>query len=374
MRIYHFSNARMPTEKAHGIQITQTASAFASLGHTVTVVVPKRPNTITEDTFTYYGIPKTFSVVTLPALSSQLSKQFGRLAYFLLQTSFAWSAYRYAQKHPADFYYHRDEFTFSLFTLLGLRSVFEMHNIPTHLFMHKPFLRRAKGIVVVSGGIKEALLTAGMTDTKILVAPAGVDLSAFENLPSEEEARNSLSLPQDKIIVMYTGQLFAWKGVDTLIEAAKDLPASICIVLVGGGGREEELKKKAEGSTAEVRFVGQVKHDLIPHYLAGSDIVVIPNSGKGDESRSYTSPLKLAEALASGKPIIASDLPSLHEVLDEGCACFVPPDDAKALAQTMSQLASDKEKRGSLGRHAKELSRTRDWKSRAQKILSIFAV
>ncbi len=68
MRIYYVANARIPTEKAHGIQIMSMCEAFASLGHEVTLVVPKRKNTLTDDPFLYNGVAKNFSIEQIATL------------------------------------------------------------------------------------------------------------------------------------------------------------------------------------------------------------------------------------------------------------------------------------------------------------------
>ena len=82
-----------------------------------------------------------------------------------------------------------------------------------------------------------------------------------------------------------------------------------------------------------VHFTGTVPHKAVPFHLAAGNLIALPNSAEQEISARYTSPLKLFEAMASNRPIVASDLTSLREVLtDDKNAVLVPPDDKHALA------------------------------------------
>jgi len=134
-----------------------------------------------------------------------------------------------------------------------------------------------------------------------------------------------LGIPLDKKIICYAGHLYDWKGADILAKSMHYLPSSYIAYLVGG--TEEDVTRfrefTARENLANVVMVGHVAPTMIPGYLAASDVVVLPNVGEG-LSR-YTSPLKLFEYMAAKRPIVASDLPAIREILNEETAVLVAP-------------------------------------------------
>src|ERR1700752_2394252 len=86
MRLYYIVNARIPTEKAHGIQIMEMCQAFAETGQDVTLVIPRRGNPIKEDPFSFYEIKRSFRIVRLPVLdlgASRAGFMLGSLSFFI---------------------------------------------------------------------------------------------------------------------------------------------------------------------------------------------------------------------------------------------------------------------------------------------------
>lgn len=364
----------MPTEKAHGIQIASMCAAFASQGVSVELVLPKRhnKNRKVSDLFAYYDIPRTFSVRALPIFDlTRFAFIFGRFAFALLPRSFARVARADARKNPADLYYVRDEHVFRLFAETGLPVVFEIHTMMNRPERFKEAFLRSIAIVAITHGLRDELVERGVPPEKIIVAPDGVDLKRFAPGVPKEDARKTLSLPPKERIALYTGQLFPWKGVDTLIEAATHLKENEVVLIVGGGaGRERELQRRAKKIRARVRFAGQVPHQKIPLYLAAADCVVVPTSGKEKIGRSHTSPLKLFEAMAMGKAIVASNIPSLCEVVDSKTALFFPADNATALGETLSSILTDPLRAAKLGSNAKDAISSYDWNARARYIMT----
>jgi glycosyltransferase involved in cell wall biosynthesis len=372
MKLRYLASARMPTEKAHGIQIMNMCSAFAHAGAQVELVVPNRKNGTTGDSFEYYSIPKNFTIRFLKVTDlTGFARIFGRFAYLLLANSFARRAQIDARKNPADIYFHRDEQTFIRFAQAGLPSIFEMHTVPQHLERYREAFANCIAIVAISRGIRDELLSANVPAEKIILAPDGVDLKRFsKSIVERGEARKQLNLDPHARIALYAGQLFPWKGADTLVASGAYLKEGSHILIVGGGaGREQELKAVAQRLKSRVVFAGQVRHELVPLYLSSADIVVIPNSGKDRIGSHHTSPLKLFEAMAMGKAIIASDLPALREILDDTSALFVQPDEPQALGKAIASLLADPIRQKKLGATAHDLVQRFDWHARAEYIL-----
>ncbi len=170
----------------------------------------------------------------------------------------------------------------------------------------------------------------------------------------------------------YVGQLYPWKGVDVLIESMKNLPG-VELVVIGGLPPESDLdrvRRLAErlGLTDRVRFRGFLPPPEVAKERTSADVFVIPLLDSMT-ARVFTSPLKLFEAMASGRAIVASDLPSLREVLtnDEN-ALLVPPGDAEALADAIRRLADDPGMAQRLAAKAAEDAKGYSWEERGSKL------
>jgi glycosyltransferase involved in cell wall biosynthesis len=340
-KLFYVGNVRLPTEKAHGIQIIKNCEALARMGVEVELVIPKRKNSITQDVFEYYDVAKTFKVTYLPCWDLV---RWGRFGYWIELLTFFERAVWYLLFQKGNFY-TREEFLAFCLKLLGKSVVWEAHMGQKNIFVRCLAWFRVP-VVVISHGLKELYLDLGMNVEDILVAPDGVDLQLFEMRISRQEARRKLGLSEEGRLVVYTGSLYAWKGVETLNQAALMLPDVQVLVVTG--------KSYAE----------------IPLYLKAANVLVIPNSAQSDISKKYTSPMKLFEYMASGTPIVASDLPSLREVLDESLAYFFTPDNAADLAKVINKAITEARDADGKAKQALHEVTKYTWERRSEKILS----
>ena len=201
-----------------------------------------------------------------------------------------------------------------------------------------------------------------------MVVPDGTNLTTEES-PSSSTRKS----------VYYVGQLYPWKGVDTLIHAVSASPRRKLVII---GGTEEpgtgepdirRLRQLAEqlGVSDRIQFTGWVPYREVSRRLRDAAVTVIPlpDSTFG---RYFTSPLKLFDYMAAGVPIVASDLPSLRDVLQhEANALLVPPGDPAALAQAVDRLLSDKALADRLAARAREDVQRYSWDARASSILDV---
>jgi len=336
MKFIYIANARIPSEKAHPYQILKMCEAFAKNGMDVELVVPFRVQTnkrmrAIDDIWQYYGVKDKFRITTLPSLDlifvgSYLPSWIEYLLFYLQASTFYASAASYSLLRKAEIIYSRDpEFLF----VLGLikpswrpRMYYEAHTFPGSRigkWLRLWVGRRIGGLIVITNKLKELYTELGVPEDRILVARDGVDLQRFKKEMDKEKARERLGLPIDKEIVCYTGHLFPWKGVYTLADSAKLLQQCLFVVV---GGMDDDVRRlrdylQAKG-ISNVEVVGYVQPSIIPDYLFAADVLVLPNSAKAKIASHYTSPLKLFEYMASRRPIVASDLPSLREVLRDG--------------------------------------------------------
>ncbi len=355
MKIACVVNARIPTEKAHGYQIMRVMSEWAKLGHEVALYVPARRNPIQDDPFAYYGIEPTFPIMHVPCIDAlRFARLLGPLAFFITNRSFL-----YRLKLPKDYVvYTRDADTVAYLGNRGYVCVYNAHNwAPSRATA----IAGALGVVCNSKGTERAVASA----TKL---PTMVAYNAADENPwvgSDKHAlREALGLLQDKQIALYAGHLYGWKGTRTLVEAARLVP-DLSVVLVGGTPDEQKLLGKVPDN---VLMVGHKHRRDVEKYLAAADMLVLPNTKKSEESAQFTSPLKMFEYMASGTPIISSDLPSLREVLSGDTAYFVEPDSARSLAEALRVGVSTSDEASAKAARALDESRHYTWRMHAVKV------
>ncbi|MBU2220857.1 glycosyltransferase [Patescibacteria group bacterium] len=255
---------------------------------------------------------------------------------------------------------------------LNTKFFFEAHTVSNDFFF-KTCIRKVDGVIAITQGIVEDLHKT----KRVVVAADGVDLKKFENLRSREEIRDKYELPQSAKLVMYAGSFgfippwdyFAWKGADILLEAAPQLADTAELVFVGGEP-EEILQVRKRYPQKNIYLLGRVPNEDVPALLSCADILVLPNKSGDTMSERYTSPLKLFEYMASGVPIVASNLPSIREILSEEEAYLVEPNSAEAVAIAVRKALEHRTESVSKAQHAQKLVKDYTWEQRARNILS----
>lgn len=362
--ISYVTVARMPTEKAHGISIAHMCAALSGEGSSVELIVPHRKNTLSENIYTYYGVPEIFKtryVSTPDFLGQGLAHP---IFFFLQRLLFVRTLLREGIP-PGTLYTREPEIAFAF--ARTHQVVFEVHRWPTGMagWVTAHLIRLATLVVCNSLGTEKALQGAGIRRT--LVVPNGFSEKDFANVESKENARVRLGLDTNATIALYVGLLSSGKGVATFFEAAEKLLPAIQSVAIGGTPEEVSRLSKLYPS---VQFLGFKPYRDLADNLAAADVLVLPNTAKDTESARYTSPIKLFGYMASGAPIVASDLPSVREMLSERNACLVRPDDPLALAEGIKDICEHRDHAQTLARKAKEDVREYTWPRRAQRVLA----
>jgi len=342
MKIAYISNVRIPTEKAHGIQIMKMCQAFAQNRAELDLIIPKRINKIKKDPFNFYSIEKDFNIKRIFSLDL-LWIPFGKALFFWIHTIlFTKIVFIYCILKKYDIYYTRD-FLVVLFFMLRKKNIYyEVHSIPNKLlFLHKLAWKKSRGVIVISNGLKIAIENYGIDKEKILLARDAVDVIQFQIKQTQKKCREKLNIPQDQKIALYAGHLYNWKGVDLLAQASKNLEA-INVYLVGGA-KEDIIKFKKIYTNKNLHIIGWQPYETIAAWLQVADILVLPSSGKTKIGSVYTSPLKLFEYLAAKKPLVISSVPALQEVLgkDPNVYTFCA-DDKNSLIKNLKEAMKEK--------------------------------
>jgi glycosyltransferase involved in cell wall biosynthesis len=340
-------------------------SALAGLGHTVNLFA--KTSKLTEDPYDFYGVTGDFQLYFRP-------KEHSMSVSFLL----GWRIWKWILKwqikvQQPDLIYSRDARALYSVRSLGIPFIFEAHILPKQperqkwMFDHPSFRR----LVVISKALKDDYLAQfrRLDDSKVLVAH---DAASPPPSPIDPVLRGN----DGRLRVGYIGNLYPGRGLEIIPKLAELCPwAHFHIV----GGSEESLEhwKRRLASTPNITLHGFVPHRETAGFLVAFDVVIAPyqsrvqaHGGKNLTQR-WMSPLKIFEYMAYGKPIIASDLPVLKEVLeDERNALLVPPAEIDSWAKAIARLRGDAALRTRLGRAALQDFNTHySWESRASAVL-----
>lgn len=372
MKLFYVANARMPTEKAHGIAIMKACQAFARQGVEVTLVVPRRHNRLAHNPFDFYAIQEKFPVVYLPTIDL-LTRIPGRVSFFVQAATFyvaafCWFLFRSRRVHV----YTRDA-PLSVLSLAGFDVTLECHAAPRNDLYYR-FARLAARIVVTAHVIAERFTSRAFRSSSILICPNAVDLRVFAISLEQSEVRARLGLSPDTYYIVYTGNFTTYgedKGLSDIIRSLRLIPDAVFLAV---GGSADDCKKYAHeaeiaGVADRVVCIGYHTQDVLALYQRAADVLVMafPDT---PHYRSNMSPIKMFEYMASGRPIIASDLPSIREILNERMAVFVSPGSPEQLASAVHDLRRDPSVSAQLAVHARTAVEAYSWDARASRIVN----
>jgi glycosyltransferase involved in cell wall biosynthesis len=229
--------------------------------------------------------------------------------------------------------------------ILGLRCVVKAHGTDVNVVARwpsvRPFLsatlRSARFAAGVSRPLVEELVRLGAPRERAVLLPNGVDRALFH--PRDRgEARRSLGLPDQGRIVLYVGELVPAKGLRELFEAHAAIAprggVPVHLVVVGAGPLEAELRACAAAPSSrpgQVVVAGAVGLPAVAQHLGAADLLVLPSWAEG-------TPNVVLEALAAGRPVVASRIGGIPDILVEGVTgLMVPPRDPAALARALHE-------------------------------------
>lgn len=375
LKLVYVSNTRFPTEKAHGIALAKLCEAFAELGIPVEVVVPRVKNALTEDPYSFYNVKKNFSITYLPTLDIRFFG-FLREAFFIIQLfSFSVNAYFYCKKFEKEnaVFFSHDYIPLFFLSFLKNPIIYDIHHFPgNNIFYQRVMKKSIIYPVQTKWKVEELSKRFGIPKDKIPYWPNGVDAENFAISQSRAEARSILGLDADTPLALYIGQLFPWKGANTFIDSIQHVRSNVHYLVVGG--EEEDRLRTARRVPASfknrVHFFPFQSRDKVPLWLKAADVLVLPNTAKMKVSLYYTSPMKLFEYMASGTPIVASDIPSIREIVSEKEVFFAKPDDPVSFANAIDEALSHADEVAMRASKVREKVGAYTWRERATKIIS----
>jgi glycosyltransferase involved in cell wall biosynthesis len=206
---------------------------------------------------------------------------------------------------------------------------------------------------------------------KILVIPNGVDLEEFQTQLSREQCRSRLGLPQDKVIILFFGNLIPYKAPDVLLRAfarVQEEHEEVMLLYVGRGPLQDELEVLARQLGVEVRFAGYVKDQDKALYYQAADIFCLPSVNLAEAFGIVN-----LEAMASGLPIVASRLGGIPDIVREGeNGILFEPGKVEELARALRYLVENPEERERMGQAGKRLVRDYSWEEIARRTEAVY--
>ena len=377
---YYIANIRIPTEKAHGHQIMKMCEVLSEAGVELQLIVPDKMNVQLGNVspFSYYKTKENFVFKKLSFFDPVFLLKFKGNIYIRVQLLlFNIRLFFYLLLNRIDkdtVLYTRDEYLLPILQLFSRKVVWESHALPSKLKYYIKVFKKCHRIVVLTQEIKNNLINLGLDPKKIMVSPDAVDLEIFDIDMDKKTARHRLSLPQDKIILGYTGSLLTKgldKGVNDVLESLSYLPDNILFVAVGGNIKDITLYKKKfldKGLGDRVLFVEKVSQSELAIYQKAFDILLMPYPNIKHYAY-YMSPLKMFEYMAARRPIITSDLPSIREVLNNKNAFFCLPDTPMDLAAKIKYVIDNSQLIENISHRAWQDVKTYTWRKRAEKIV-----
>jgi glycosyltransferase involved in cell wall biosynthesis len=394
MRILYLADIRFPLERANGIQSIETCHALASRGHEVTLIVRPDTHVPARDPYAFYGLPRipTLHVEVAPITGPPAARRAGYLTFTIG---------RALGRARQDLIFTRDLGLASLLLRVpaAARSpvVYEAHTIAADAAAARPDLltdaaaaspaklqrlarrdarvwRGANGYVTITAGLARELERRFGPRPRIAVVPDGVrDAGATDLSQATDYTDHTDGKP---FTIGYAGHLYPWKGVELIVEAVTALPDTHGLI-VGGHDREPDLARIKDlaqqlNCASRVTLTGPVPPADVAARLREADVLILPNRTSAI-STEFTSPLKLFEYMASGRPIVASDLPSFREILRDGeNALLVEAGNPAALVAGIARIRDDADLGARLARRAREEVRDFTWARRAERLETLF--
>lgn len=384
LRLLYLDPHPVPDICPESMQILQTVDALAARGATVTLITPEPLTSCRPEDILGRPLHRNVSLRHVDDwrqrwwYPSRSGRRFYHLATELIRQSvdidgllvrnlkLAEALLRVAPRAPLVFETHE----------VFARTYVEEHPRPTWkeqkklvALKHREWsvYRCADGIAALTEWLVEDLRAAYGIDTPIAVVPDGVDLNAGAGLTRKPAWSNPPEL-------LYLGSLHPWKGVEHLIAALPKIHSARLVIAGGPPNRVDELRKVAtqHGVQGRVVFLGAVVPAERFNVINAADLCVLPLSDTSIGSR-YTSPLKLFEYMAIGKPVVAADVPALRSIItphEDGI--LVPVKDIEKFAEAVNTLLADRVAAQRIGDAARLRALDFSWESRADRLIELF--
>jgi glycosyltransferase involved in cell wall biosynthesis len=349
-KLIYITNTRIPSEKANSYQSMQMCNSFAKIYDEVEMWVPNLHNTkemqkYENDPFSFYGVNQTFKIKKIWTLDSKILKKLNEFIWANTKSViFAIHILIKLKSEDKEIpIFTRDWHVLKILLFarkIGLienKIFYEAHKFSNHLI---PNFKKCDGVVVINGYLKKLQEEKQVFNT--FVAHDGVNLDTFKSI-NKNTALDLLKLDKKYIYIIYVGKfntLGEEKGIPQIIESLQYTDDKVKAIFLGGPldnvNFYYEIAKKYSIPKDKMIFIDRQPVNQLYKYISASSILLMPFPFTTHYAY-YMSPLKMFEYMGSKRPIIATTLPSICEVLeDKKNAILCEPDNPKDLADKIN--------------------------------------
>lgn len=354
------------------IYIMEMCNAFSKSGLKTTLYVP-RTNLDKNFLLEYYGVQYPFEIVEFTIPSVFIGSSFpGKSLFFSIVVSKTLS-----NLHNSMIFIRDPYLLFILSNIYKRKCLFEVHQFRFMRYQSAFYRKLVKFslsdqviFVCISGVLKKQWGNYGIRTNRIYVSHDAVNIDKFTVSYSKNEARKLIGLPSNRPMVVYTGSLAPGKGVGMLIRCANRL--SHVMFAIVGGTHDEITRLQSYPSSENVLFIGKVEPKWVPVYQSAADVLALPNN-KGSVIDDVTSPMKLFEYMASGRPIVATNIPSILEILEDGKNALISQiGDDLQMANNIESILRSPSLSDKLSSTARKALECHSWDSRVKYLISLW--
>ncbi len=376
--------------KGASVHIRELVNALVALGHRVTILGAKRgamASPLGAEIIEFRDEASPLPAEALPNVGQENTLAKERRSLRIGSAMLEGLLKLYAQEE-FDLIYER----YSLWSAAGVRAAQEL-KIPCFVEVNAPLLeeqRKYRELVLASeaeaieaevfGGahvlftvskqVKAYALARGAGPERTFVVPNGVDINRFHPSVKPEP----LGGAEGKFVLGFVGSFKLWHGIEVLLEVFRTLlghSSAYHLLLVGDGPLGGWIEGYIHGARMQgmVTITGWVSYERLPGLIQRMDIAVAPYPYLEDF---YFSPLKLFEYMAVGKPVVASEIGQIREVIRNGkTGLLVRPGDPEDLVEKIERLRNDPGLREALSIAASQEARHHTWEANARRVIAL---
>jgi len=379
-----FTRHTLTQPQAHLIQVSNSANAAANLGYStvlcflekglpsfnpVSLIHPFHPRKPEAKLTNFYNIQEKLKVAPLPIPwpIDQINSKLTNSSTIVCKYYFPIHILPYTKiVHTRDWNFVKVAIKY------GVPAIYEHHHQEQKQFepevVHNPLLQIA---VTVAEPVRESMIENGMPPEKVIKLHNGFNQIFLVRHPEAAQAwREKLLVEQRQQLIVYSGALRQFKGIDLLIDVAKEMP-QVQFALAGGNESEVEHYQQLakEKQTQNVKFLGHMPQNQLASLLQAADVLAHPHCS--GNAAATTSPLKLFDYLASGTPIVATEIPPLMEFKSSSAiAGWCEPNNPNQLAQCLQQVLATYPRKIAGYTDNLDFVRQFSWENRISTILS----
>ena len=398
MKIIHVYDGHervLPGEGSVPSVVYYIAKYTAKKGHDVTVLERRWAETNYRDEtdgikFVRFDLNICSNISNKEIVYDQIRKPIGALRFVLDRFMFALKTNKYLKQDEFDILHVHLPFAANILINinreLSSRMVYTAHvgeerkrfaldsSAPLALRLFSPdlyLMKRVRKSVALNEPLKEKLVKKGIEEEKLEVIPNGVNVEDF-NVSEEEVERVRKKYGLEGVTVMFAGTVTPRKGVFELVRAAEVLKCEdVLFLIVGNLNLDREYSQKvmeyAKSKGVNAKFTGFVPYGDLKALYSACDIFVLPSFEEGQG-------VVLLEAMASGKPLIGSNVGGIPMQIRDGWNGFlVEPKNEKQLADKIKYLVDNEEERVKMGENSRKLAKEDfDWRKISKRYLKVY--